>query len=266
MMDEIILSGGLKLYMDTTFEAEWKVCGSGYAKVIPESVKNVNENDEVAISYFIIADRIFPATDGSYFPVTEPNPHYEKYKNAKGNWITKLAFQLPRGGIKWMGMLQDNYMNLIDGAEGTQSQVERWLSQFSFGADDNFTYANLIQIGDKSYWKADDFNIFAKKVGDEIVSISDRVICKPAQIDLTTQYNIQNGAIEAPWTVVGMYTERGEVISGGENLGLKKGDIIGFEPKFCERYTLWNKECFLIKDTHIDVIWEKPETAQLIHI
>lgn len=254
LMDEIILSGGLKLYQDTSYNAEWKVTASAFAKVIPASVKGVSENDEVAISYFIVADRYLSNYDDNYFPVTEGNDFLEKYKNSKGFWLTKA--HIPNPINKWMCVLQDNKMDWVDGVEGTQGQVENWMMQFHFGSNDYFTYTNLVQIGDKQYWKAEDFNIFAKKVGDEIIAISDRVICKPVAVDLTTLYNIQNGTILPPFSVVGMYTDRGEIISGGENLGLNKGDIIGFETKFCERYTLWGLECFLIKYDRIDVTWQ----------
>lgn len=258
LMDEIVLSGDLKLYMDTSFETEWKVCTSAFVKEIPQSFKNKNVHigDEVAVSYFVVADRTLPAADNNYFPVTKDNIYYEKYKNSNGFWLTKQAVPLPRGGIKWVSFLQDNYMNWVDGTEGTQSDVERWMSQFSFGGEDNFTYTNFIHVEGNQYWQAEDFNIFAKKDGKEIISVSDRIICLPVSVDLTTMYNIQNGTIEPPFTVVGMYTDRGRIISGGENIGLKKGDIIGFEPKFCEKYTLWNLECYLIKDDRVDLIWQ----------
>ena len=256
LIDEIELSGGLKLYLDPSWVPEWNACSSGKAAIIPQHFDMVKEGDDVALSYHIIAHRSYPNTDENYYPVTEGSPHYEKYKNAKGFWLRKQAVQLPSGGVKWVGLLQDNRMELIDGCEGTQSDVERWLSQFSFGDEDHITYANLVEIEGKQYWKADDYNIFAKRQGNEILSVSDRVICVPIQIDLTTKYNLENGTIEPAWSVVGMYTDRAIVLSGGENNGLSAGDIIGFEPKYCERYTLWGMECFLIKSDRVDVTYQ----------
>ncbi len=257
LMDEIILSGNLKLYMDTSFKAEWKGCCSAFAKVIPESVKGIDENDELAISYFVVADREYPHNDNSFHPVTEGQPYLEKYKNSKGWWLHKGALKIPStGALKWYGFIQDERMEWLDGTEGTQSDVERWMGQFSFGHDDNFTYKNLIQIEGKQYWVTEDFNIFAKKVDGKITTVSDRVICKPIQQDMTDRYNIANGTVHPPFSYIGMFLDRGILVSGGEDLGLKKGDIIGFEQKFCERYTLWNRECFLIKKDRIDAIWE----------
>ncbi len=82
------------------------------------------------------------------------------------------------------------------------------------------------------------------------------------EVDKTTLYNIENKTVLPAWSVVGMFLDRAIVISGGENIGLKKGDIVGFEQKFCEKYTLWGTECFLIKEDRIDVIYQSELLSQ----
>ena len=253
--DEIIISDGLKLYFDASYSPEWNVCTVGMARVIPDTLPNIKEGDEVAISYFVVADRTYPDYSDSFFPVMEESPFQGKWKNGKGQWLTRIVMPTPTKILVHCALLQDDRMNLIYGVDGSESDVSRWLSQFSFQDTGKYTHTNQIQVGEKIFWKVEDFNIFAKRIGDEIVSVSDRVILEPIEVDLTTRYMLQ-GLLEKPDdTVKGMYTDRGVVISGGESMGLKKGDIAGFEPKYCERYKIWGKECFLLKESRIDVIW-----------
>lgn len=254
--DEILLSNGLKLYLDGSWRPEWNVCTSGIVRYAPKHLTDIREGDEIAVSYFVVADRTYPDYSASFFPTTEETPFYAKWKNGKGWWITRSVFRNPfNGGLKYSAFLQDSKMELISGVDGKESDMNRWLSQFSFEDTGSYKHTNQIQIDEKIFWKVEDFNIFAKKIGDNIVSVSDRVILEPIHEDLTTNFLLQ-GLLESPAdTVQGTYTDRGRVISGGESIGLKIGDIAGFQPQFCERYTFWNKECFLLKESRIDVIW-----------
>jgi hypothetical protein len=56
-------------------------------------------------------------------------------------------------------------------------------------------------------------------------------------------------------TVELRYVDRAVMVSGGEELGFKKGDILSFDPTYLEKYNLFGKEYYLIKKRRIQGKW-----------
>lgn len=259
IQDELVLGGGLKLYFDASYHPEWHVCTCAKVVSKPRHITNVAEGDEVFISYSVIAERTWTDASDSFFPITENNRHYQQWQNRNGQWLTKRALPTPTRSILWVAYWQDNYLNILEeGVQGTESDVDRWLSQFSFKDSGTYRHKHLTRIGKNNLWKAQIFDIFAKRASDgSVQSVSDRVILQPLVEDKTDWYVLQGGVLQNTGDKIGaMYTDRGIVVSGGEAIGLQKGDIAGFEPRFCEKYTFDNTEYFLVKENRIDVIWQ----------
>lgn len=261
--DEIITDSGIKLYLDPTFNPEWNATVSGKVYALPinpdkeyaEMMQQLNVGDEIAFSYRVVSDVRVNAGKDAFTEITKDSPYYRRYTSAKGEWVTVVAMQGVIDKI-WVGTYVDKFGDLIDGVQGSEHEVERWLSQFNMVTDNKLTHQNLIEYTqDIDFWNVKPSEIFAKKVGDEVQAIGDRVILQP--IDLVIKpdqaklvfVNVPEGSD----IKIRLY-DRAVVISGEGN-DWKVGDTVGFEEKYVEKYNLWGKDYFLVKKKRIQGKW-----------
>jgi hypothetical protein len=253
--DEIITTGGLKLFLDPSWNPEWNASVTGVVFGVPVNCpENINIGDEVAFSYTVVADR--SSTKIDYFqPIFQPTKFFKRYVNQMGHKLTVVAMP---GNVKpiWAGTLVNRRNELIDGVQGSESDCERWLSQFNFSSHQDLRFNNLFNFNGKDYWKAELTDIFAKRVKGEIVAIGDRIIMSPVEENIKERIEIIEGKILPYQSVKVRYQDRGKIISGGEDLGLKKGDIVAFDQKYLERYKFWGKDYYLIKKHRISGLWQ----------
>lgn len=253
--DEIITNGGVKLYLDPSWNPEWNASVTGVVAAIPANCHtNIDIGDEVAFSYTVIADRT--STKKDFFqPTFQPTPFYQRFINGKGDKLTIVAMN---GAVSkfWVGTLVNKFNDFIDGIQGTESDAQRWVSQFSFSSNADMKFNNLFNFNGKDYWKASLDDVFAKRVKGKIVSISDRIICEPIEVDIKHKVELFEGKKLPYQDVKVRYMDRGKVISGGEDISVKAGDIVSFEEKYLERYEFWSKKYFLIKSKRVNGIWQ----------
>lgn len=259
LVDEISTESGFKLYLAPEYNFETNVSVAGKVAVLPKNAKgDLKEGDEVVFSYHVVSNRSFPNTSELFVPISEGGKYIKIWMNGKGEKLRMMAHQ---GAISifWTGTFFDKNGQFVQekSFQGTEEQVERWAhTNFKFGDCENFTYKNLFTINEKDYWKCSYENIFAKKVGDEIVSIGDRVICEIMDVPVSEK-ELKKAGILIPASKVKLrYYDRGKVISGGESIGLSKGDIVSFDEKYCEKYSLWGKDYFIIKIRRVEGVWE----------
>jgi hypothetical protein len=253
--DEIILNGGIKLFLDPKWNPEWNASVTGVVAALPVNhPANVNIGDEVAFSYRVVADRT--AIKADYFqPLHEPMPYFKRYINGKGYKLTMVAMPGVISKI-WAGTLVDKFGSLIDGVQGSESDADRWMAQFNFSNAADFKFNNLFNFNGKDYWKADLNEIFAKRVKGKVRSIGDRIICEPIEVDIKHKLELLEGKALPYQNVMIRYMDRGKVVSGGEDIGVEAGQIISFEEKYMERYEFWGKKYLLIKKHRVQGIWE----------
>jgi len=263
-VDKITTDSGFTLYLDPTYEKNYNVTSVGtvvsvsqYHKPEYDSVASkLSPNDKIAFSYKVVSDFTFASDKAQFMDVSgHDNPFVKKYTNPQGEWL--LIRAIPKAiGKLWVGVYQNKKLEVIDGMQGTESDLNRWLAQFSMGKTDRYVFNNLVDIDGESYWKCNYPEIFAKKVGDEWEAIGDRVMLKPIEIDYTDQIRKLNN-IELPDNMVkARFYDRAEVYSGGEDLGLKKGDVVSFEEKYLEKYNFEEQAFFLIKKRRINGLWK----------
>lgn len=260
LVDEITTSSGFKLYLapEWNFESNVTVCGRIYSLPKKRSTWTVSIGDEVAFSYHVISNREFPNTSDFFVPISEGGQYIKIWQNAKGE---KLRMMAHKGAISvfWTGVFFDKngIFHQEKSTQGTEEQVERWMqTNFKFGNCDRFTYRNLIGIDDKEYWKCGYENIFAKKVGNDVIAVGDRIICEFIEIPIEQRIKEIKGIKLPEKEVAVRLYDRAKVLSGGEDMGFKKGDIVSFNEKYCERYTLWGKEYALIKKHRVEGVWD----------
>lgn len=257
LIDEISTESGFKLYLAPEYNFEQNVTVQGKVSVLPKDFKgDLSVGDEVVFSYHVVSDRAFPNTSERFVEISAGGQYVKVWANGKGEKLRMMAHQ-GLVGLKWTGTYFDSRGLFQYGTEGTESQVERWMSQnFTFGDCENFIYKNLISINGEDYWKCSYENIFAKKVDGEIVSVGDRVICEIMEVPLDARQFEVNGIHLPDSTVSARLYDRGVVVSGGGKLGLNEGDVVSFDPQYCEKYELWGKQYFMVKERRAVGLWE----------
>lgn len=259
LIETIKSKGGVEFYIAAEFAFEWNVSVTGRVVAIPENGRLRNEhiklNDEVAISYMVVNDRKFIADRHIFKPYID-EAYHKQYYNGKGEWLRITGLNLPNGKVLWVGTYTNKFHKLIDGCEGTETDMNHWLSQFPMSNAKNFVFKNLVIIDGKEYWKVEKELIFAKKLKNRLFSCSEYILCKPILLDLTQRISIMKGIHLADQSIMTRYFDRATVVSGGSEFGIKKDDIISFEEKYVNKYMLFGEEYFLIKDSRVLGKWQ----------
>lgn len=260
--DELITGSGIKFYLDPSYNKAYQATVTAKVVALPENpnpqdkkiIDSLKVGDEVAISYLVIADFSFRGDGGQFMPTTEGKDEFREFRNGKGESLRVYALPKQRGWTKmWVGAYQDKFRNLISGEQGTQQKVETWLAQFPIGKTDIYTFNNYFSYGGKDYWRCYPTDIFAKKKGNKLIALGDRVICTP--VEEKVPENIAFSIRHNDYVKV-RYQDRGMVLSGGKNKGIKKNDVISFRPHFLEKYEFWNKEYYLINERMVEGTWK----------
>jgi hypothetical protein len=263
--DELVTDSGIKFYIDPSYKKEWQVSVTATVEAIPEKIlpqerkiaANLTVGDEVAISYMVVADLSFAGDQDRFMPYTEGDERMREFVNGKGEWIRVYA--LP-GKIAphWVGYYMDRYGELVSGAEGNQSDVERWMAQFPYDKTDIYTFNNFFEFSKRELWKCDLSDIFAKKVNGHWEAVGNRVLCTPIDESVPTQAGEiidlqQYGSMKI------RYQDRALVQSGGASKGIKRGDIVSFNPLHLEKYSFGSKDYYLINENLVLGKWSKPK-------
>lgn len=261
-IQDTIKMGDIELYLDGSYRPEWNATVVGQVYSLPKHPKGVDRNvvsklkegDKVLFDYSVVAERKFES-DGEYFTeLTKDSPYYQKFKNGKGESLLIVAMP---GKIThtWVGTFHDNRGNFVDGCQGSEHDISRWKAQFNFGNTQSFVFKNLIDTGSKDVWKADYRDIYAKIENDELVTVGNRIILEPIDIDMPKEVIQQLGIVDTVNAKVRL-NDRAKVLSVPDGIKLNKGDIVAFEPQYLEKYEYNNKQYFLIKSYRALGIWE----------
>ncbi len=261
-IQDTITLGDLELYLDGSYRPEWNATVVGEVYSLPKNpkgtdgkvVSKLKEGDKVLFDYSVVAERKFES-DGDYFTeITKDSPYYQKFTNGKGESLLIVAMPGKISHI-WVGTYHDKRGNFIDGCQGAEHNISRWKAQFNFGNTQSFFFKNLVDTGTKGVWKADYRDIFAKVENDELITVGNRIILEPIDIDLPQDVIKEMGVVDTINAKVRL-GDRAKVLSVPEGVNLKKGDVVGFEPQFLEKYEYNNKQYYLIKSYRALGIWE----------
>lgn len=263
--DELITDSGLRLYISPDFKKEWQASVTATIAALPKKVQpkdkkiidHLKVGDEIVMSYQVVADFDFSSDGGRFMQTTEDNPHTKEFTNGKGEWVKIYALPKFTGisKIQWVGVYQDRNRKVIDGVQGTESEVERWAAQFQYGKTDEYRFNNFFEYNGNEYWKCPPNQIFAKIVDGHLVAIGDRVIMKPVEEGVPRE--IANKIVIGGDDVKIRYQDRARVITGGKDKGIKKDKVISFSPSHLEKYDINHKQYYLINQSLVNGIWDR---------
>lgn len=261
--DEIVTESGLKLFLDGSYRREWTATVTAKIAHLPVNpnpqdrkiLEQLKVGDLVCLSYQVVSDITFKGDGGQFMPSVEENDYVKEFVNGRGETVKVYGMKKRSGidGITWVGMYQNKIGELIDGVQGDEHAVNRWMSQFPFGKTDVYTFNNFFEFGNDEYWKCDLSQIFAKKVKGHLVAVGDRVICQP--IDEAVKDDRFIDVIGIKERVKIRRQDRATVLTGGKSKGLKKGQVVSFQPNHLERYEFYGKQYYMVREDFILGKW-----------
>jgi hypothetical protein len=266
--EEITTKSGIKFYLDPTYSKEWNCTCVGVVEELPDYVKEenkdklskINKGDKIMFSYRVISDVEFKSDKKQFIDVSPTDSQtYRQYSSPQGESIFIRMLQSPKGDKVWVAVHQDKKGNLIDGIQGNESHIDRWLSNYSLGKTDIYSFRNLINFDGREMWKVEFMDIFAKKVDNEWVSISDRVLMQPIDVDITEQISKLNNVELPPSSIKTRFYDRALVFSGGEEIGVKRNEIASFDERYLEKYDIEGRQIFMMKKRRINAKWVEPK-------
>ena len=260
LQESILLANGQKLYIAAEWDIENNATVIGKVAYLPKVAKGehsgvlsqLEEGAEVAFSYAVCADTAFSDDSENFVETSEGSEYLKLFQNGKG-WRIKVMALPGKVSNIWIGVLNDKRGEWIDGVQGNESDVNRWLGQFAFGAADQLRFKNFFDLDGEEVWKCDYRNLFCKKTDDGVKALGDWIICEPVYMDKTTAYNIENGVSLPPMSVALMLTDRAIVVDGG---GFEKGTVVGSEERFFGIYELWGKKYMVIRKRNVKGLYK----------
>jgi hypothetical protein len=250
--EEILLSSGLKLYIDPSYRPQFTATVTGTAQFVPAKYQHkIKPSDELLFSFQVVADRSSNQPEEVFYLVDEDKGGYfQKWISNKGNTLVKNAVKKVFS-YDFVAYLWDKKLGFVEGngVQGSEEQVNEWLTRFDFTSEVKYTHNNLLDVDGEDYWKVDMDDIFAKIVDGELVPVGNRLILEPIDIS-ADDLDRQAGKLVLPDMADGVsfrLYDRGKIVHDYEPLGLKKGDVVGFDERFLEKYEINSKQYFLIK-------------------
>lgn len=272
LQSEITTDSGLRLFYDPSYKKEWAVSVVGNVIALPikmnskqkKIAEQLSVGDEIFFSYRVVADFDWESDGERFMPSTEDNPYVKEFVNGAGEKISMYALPKRSGliGATWVAMYLGKGGNFISGEQGSEEEVERWMAQFPFGKTDIYKFNNMFEYRGKTYWKASIEDIFAKKVDGHLVAVGDRVICRPIEEDVPENVKSSLGYMG---DVKIRYQDRGKILTGGKEKGLKKEQTISFSPTHNEKYEFYGKQYFLINQNFVQGVWQSQPINALKH-
>jgi len=250
-VEEIITTSGIKLFTDTTFNPTQHTTVIGKIAAVPKNNHlGLKISEEIFFSYVVIGERNYAATGHVFHSLfEEESPRFQKYKNGKGESLNVIAMPGIIGLI-WVGTHLSERNELISGCQGSESEVNRWKSQFSFKSDE-YKYKNLIPNGNNELWIVKPETIFARKKGKKLEPLGDRLILNPIQIQVPKDVQTEMGIKIPQSMLMAQYFDRAELSHYDKETKLAKGDVVAFDPKFVEQYTVDGIPYYLLRRRRI---------------
>lgn len=265
LQDEIITESGLKFFIDPSYNKNFQATVTGKIAALPihprtkkekEIISQLEVGDEVCFSYQVVSEMVFSSDAHRFISLHDTDDgNLREFKNGMGESIRAYAMHGKISKI-WVGVYENGKGQFVNGVQGTQHELERWMSQFQFGKTDEFSFENLIEYDGQDYWKCPLEQIFAKRGKDgHLVAVGDRVICKPVEEEIPAEVRKALNIISDDAKV--RYQDRGRVINGGKDKGLKKDMIVSFNPSILEKYDFYDKQYYLVRKDFVLGIWSK---------
>lgn len=246
-------------YKSVVQNIDWDVSVTGFAESDMPSL-GIKTGDEVIFSYLVISEKVYVDSPDTFRKVQEIPGVTTEWRNDAGLMLRK--FKGPFPGM-WDAMAMSLKGELIGTSHGTEDQVDRFLSQFSF-SNSKGRFKNLFEVNGKDLWKVKKGFIMGVRRGESVELFNNQVLALPLYVDMTTRVNLEQGLRLPDRYVQAEYDNMAKVVSGGKELGLKEGDFVVFEKKYVQKYKFWGKDYYVIPDRRVFGVFDDENKLNLV--
>jgi co-chaperonin GroES (HSP10) len=258
LQEYIETESGFKLILaGQEHRMEWNISVKGTVVSLPKDNffdGKLQNGDEVYFGYFVCSDRSFDS-DADFFNESVNENFLKIFYDGHGNKIQIIA--VPSIIDKqWVCSYIDKKGEFVHGKSGTEKEMERWLAQFTFGNVQKYRFENLIELNGEQFWKANQEFIFAKSVDNKPIALGKYVIATPIKYQVSKDELIKYGINIPESFMEATLSDRAVVFSGGEDIGLKIGQTVGYDGMYIQKYNFDGFEYIILEKDRILGIWE----------
>lgn len=122
-----------------------------------------------------------------------------------------------------------------------------------FLTEDVQYYMNEIKIDGESYWIVDYICVFFVKRGEKIEMVGSHVLVEPIEENLKVPdfLVLPKSMTDVQRKDKGIVKAIGCKNIGAQDIEVKNGDMVLFDEKYIERYNIWDKPYYIIKQDRI---------------
>lgn len=226
----------------------WDVSVTGTAEADYPRLR-IKKGDDIAFSYMVIAEKKWYDADSLFQLSIHTEGIFSEWTDGSGGFIRKIKSPFSAKHKSWNAFYMKNE-ELISQMVGNDEECERWLSQFNF-SNNNGRHIHLFEVGGKDMWRVEHSMIIAKKSGHKISMFHDKILAKRIYSDMTTQVELSEGIILPKNSIQIEYKNMAMIEGDYPKLGLKKGDIVGFQDEYAQKYKLWGIDYLILIENRI---------------
>jgi hypothetical protein len=248
-LNEVLTTpGGFKLiHAGAGLNYNWNVTVTGKLLAKPSFDDSLNVGDDVAFSYSVVEERNWDeSTQDCFHPLVE-REDYKEWYNGKGQML-KME-KMPLKTNEWLCAIFDERKEILDTYLGRYGECENWISQFKFN-NENYTHKNFFDYGEKGFWKVSKEELYVSVSDGKIKVHNGYVLLDLEKEDLTKRMEIMHGIVMPYNKMLSIYQDRGRVVASNCK-HFSSGDLVGFNPLYCEKYQFWGKNYYLVKEKYI---------------
>lgn len=249
--EQITFKSGVKLYIDTSFNPNFHATSEGIVHSVPMALRgpsagekmNIRPGDTVIFSYKMVGDVTFKDNTDLFRMTSVGEGYATEWMNQERETLRLIAGY--DKGKPWVAMWLDKHLNLLQGKKGTQGECENWMAMnFRFAEGEGFQYDNRLYYKDKELWRVEYEFIFGYKRDGHLHMCSNYLLVEPIVEDLPRMIST---SLIRPESHRFCVMENKGWLRAGEREGLRKGDVLYFDPNMKEKYSFFGTPMYIVR-------------------
>lgn len=270
--DELITTGGLKLYQDTSFRPEWNATIKGIVQSVPKQLtigdgksqslylervkirEIVKPGDEIIFSYSVVMNRGMTENVGDVFIREKPkDPYTTVWSNPHGLQIVRCYLNNDNYEI---GLFDTKSRTWQDRIKGKEKDVDEFMGKYMPTQNVAYNYQSILPYDGTDYWKVDYISAFAIKRAEGVFDMIGEYALlepfhEPTKKALTEDLFIYNLEQEKDHVAIGKLVSIGLSLIGEKPLNVKPNDYVVIDMRFVEKYEIDGHDYWVVRQKYI---------------
>lgn len=274
--DQIITTGGLRLYKDVEFRPEWNATIEGEVMSVPLSVTvgdgkiqsinfdrpKINQivcpGDRIIFSYLVASSRSHTDNNFDIFKEDQFDPFGDPYvttwTNGRGLKLVRVYMQ---NNVWECGVFDTKSKEVIERMRGDELEVENFMGKHMPTKQVSLSHKNILEHEGRIYFKVDYSQAFAiKKSSGEFEMIGDYVLLAP--ISEPSEQLKEGGALfvynkeqHQNFIAIGKIISIGEPLKGDKKIRSTAGQNVLLDIRYVEKYEIDGEDYWIVKQKYI---------------